>query len=684
VKFAEPLWLFGTLFALVVAVVFIAGGIGLRRATRRFGDPDRVKELVTSQASRPRAWKGLLIVLATALAFTALARPQYGRGTRLVPATNLDVVIVLDYSKSMYARDIVPSRIARAKAEVARLVRELSGARFGAVAFAGEPIGFPMTSDGAAIAQFFRQLEPNDMPVGGTAIARALEKARELLARDPKSQNHNRVILLVTDGEDLEGDPVAVAQSAANEGTSVHVVQIGGRTPEVIPEVAEDGSVIGIRKDTQGQPLTTSLSAEGEAQLGRVAEVASGQIIRSERGSTGIETITAELKRKMTEELAERIETVYADVYTYPLGLAILLLVLEAFVSEARRRKAVVAKTKASAALLSLFVVAFALAGCNWDPSRPFDRLAPEVEGALADLDAGAHHDAAATLQAYLQTGPCENGAIGTSDRVRQLPNASFDLGIALFHIGEQFGKPFGDEELGREDEPSPEEQQLAGLRWDQVECALRIALAIADDASNPAELRARAFYLAGNLEFLRRQYEAAVRHYDKALKLIPGFEDGGDSVGRDAAHNRAIALRRIEEENERDAGADADDEDASDSPDAGDDASDEEDQPDGSDGDSGSDDDAGADDAGEADSGSDSDGEDDGGSSEDAGGQQDQPQEQEPQAQDEPQPQPSEPPKANDVERMLDMFEAAPTFQQQDAKNRAQTIRLRRGMVDK
>src|SRR5690606_12595582 len=162
--------------------------------------------------------------------------------------------------------------------EVARLVRELAGARFGAVAFAGEPIGFPITSDGAAIAQFFRQLEPNDMPIGGTAIARALEKARELLARDPKSQNHNRVILLVTDGEDLEGDPVAVAQAAANDGTSIHVVQIGGRTPEVIPEVAEDGSIIGIRKDADGQPLTTALSAEGEAQLTRISEVASGQI----------------------------------------------------------------------------------------------------------------------------------------------------------------------------------------------------------------------------------------------------------------------------------------------------------------------------------------------------------------------------------------------------------------------
>ncbi len=114
-------------------------------------------------------------------------------------------MIVLDYSKSMYARDIAPSRTLRAKTEVAQLISTLPGARFGAVAFAGQPIAFPLTSDGPAISQFFRQMTPNDMPVGGTAIARALEAGHELLARDPLSKNHRKVMLLVTDGEDSRG-----------------------------------------------------------------------------------------------------------------------------------------------------------------------------------------------------------------------------------------------------------------------------------------------------------------------------------------------------------------------------------------------------------------------------------------------------------------------------------------------
>lgn len=342
-KFAEPWWLLGTCTALVVAGLSIWGGFALVAAIRRFGDPARMATLVTQTTGKRRAAKGVLIVFATALAFLAMAQPQYGRGTRLIPATNLDVVIVLDYSKSMYARDVTPSRIARAKAEVARLIKDLPGARFAAVAFAGEPIGFPLTSDGMAIAQFFRQLQPNDMPVGGTAIGRALSRANELLSRDPKSRDHRRVIVLITDGEDLEGNPVSVARSIGESKTTIHVVQIGSRTPETIPDVDPSGSVAGYRRGDDGQPMMTALTAEGEAQLVNIAEVTGGTVIRSERGSTGIDVLSTRLEQMMEAELSEKVETIYADVYFYPLGLALLLLLIETFLGQARKRRWVLA-----------------------------------------------------------------------------------------------------------------------------------------------------------------------------------------------------------------------------------------------------------------------------------------------------------------------------------------------------
>ncbi len=346
-RFAYDLWTYPAVILVVLAGVLLVAFAGMLvwssflrgRAEKRFGDPKLVEKLVTYDATQRRAAKGVLMVLALLCALVALARPQYGKGTRLIPATNVDVVLVLDYSKSMYARDVVPSRIARAKAEVAHLIQSVPGVRFAAVAFAGEPVSFPLTSDGGAIAQFFRQMNPNDMPVGGTATAKALERARELLQRDPTTKEHVRRIVLVTDGEDLEGDPVSVAQKCAQEGTVIDVVQIGGRAPEVIPQVDDNGKITGIRKDDDGKPLTTELSADGEAQLAKIAQTTGGVIVQSEQGTTGIDKITQRLSKMMREELSERVETVYDDVFWIPLLAALALLLNDALIFDTPWRK---------------------------------------------------------------------------------------------------------------------------------------------------------------------------------------------------------------------------------------------------------------------------------------------------------------------------------------------------------
>ena len=282
-----------------------------------------------------------MLVLAVLLAFVAAAQPQFGEGKRLIPRTNLDVVLVLDFSKSMYARDVQPSRIFRAKVEIERLIKLLRGARFGAVAFAGEPMGFPLTADGAAIAQFLRQLDPNDMPIGGTAIARALRQARDLLARDPKSRKHKRVIVLVTDGEDLEGNPVAVARNIGSEGTQIHVVQIGGLTGQPIPRVDKNGNFRGWRTTRDGRPLISKLSPEGQEQLQQIAEGSGGKLVRAAKGTTGIDEVARRLRHQMVHELSEKVENVYADVYYYPLLAALLLLLAELLLPEAPRREVV-------------------------------------------------------------------------------------------------------------------------------------------------------------------------------------------------------------------------------------------------------------------------------------------------------------------------------------------------------
>ena len=208
-----------------------------------------------------------------------------------------------------------------------------------------------------------------------------------------------------------------------------------------------------------------------------------------------------------------------------------------------------------------------ALAACGWDPSRPFDREAPQVNEALKEYDAGEAGTAADLLEDYLATGGCKEGNIGTPLRVRERSKGSFDLGLSMFKIAERFGHRFGDEE----NDAGFLDPNLKGLRSGQIECALHVVRAIAEDNGQAPGLRARARYLEGNLLFLNADYKEAVTAYDAALELVPAMGDAGpigasdsghtqyapDVVGADAAWNRAVALRRIEDKN-KDAGNDA------------------------------------------------------------------------------------------------------------------------------
>jgi hypothetical protein len=295
------------------------------------------------------------------------------------------------------------------------------------------------------------------------------------------------------------------------------------------------------------------------------------------------------------------------------------------------------------------------MAACGWDPSRPFDREAPAVKMALADLDAGDAASAAGRLEEYLSTGACSEGNIGAPPVLKKRPDGTFDLGLSLFRIGEQYGRRFGEEEIDAGVDEGTRAQRHA-----QIECARRVVDAIADDPALPLDLRARARYLQGNLAFLDGDYEGAVRAYDTELSLVPGQVDAGDPVGRDAAWNRAIALRRIDDKKDagQDAGQDA-------SHDAGRDAS----RDAGEDGSKGGQDSGGGQDAANDAGGNDS------GSAPppeppDAGGEP-------PDAQ-----APPPPPTSGEDERMLDQLESAPTLQQEEAK-RASKKRVR-GMADK
>jgi Ca-activated chloride channel family protein len=318
-----------------------------RRALARFGNPEIASQLVAGRSGPWRATRAVLFVAGIALAIVALAGPQWGTRTRVLRKRGVDVVIALDFSKSMLARDVRPNRIERAKAEVLRFVEELDGDRVGIVAFAGETMEFPMTTDYAALALFFEDLGPYDMPVGGTAIARALVASQRLLdragrrteaqerAEEASATGRSRIVILMTDGEDHEGDPIEAAHQLAEAGIRVYTIGIGSRTGEPIPTYAPDGTWTGYLRDDQGNLVQTALTEENEEQLREIARITGGQYFAAGRGGVGVEQIRAEMRRMRQEERRTRRVTVHEDRYALWLFPAFLLLVLESLLPEA-------------------------------------------------------------------------------------------------------------------------------------------------------------------------------------------------------------------------------------------------------------------------------------------------------------------------------------------------------------
>ncbi|MEM1415814.1 MAG: VWA domain-containing protein [Myxococcota bacterium] len=355
-------WRDGDLLWLLLLVP-LAAGMAIaawrlrQRALLRFGNPATVGVLVAGRAAPWRATRAVLRLLGLSLVIVALAGPRFGSRTQVLRKRGVDIVFALDFSKSMLARDVRPSRIERAKAELLRLIDGFAGHRVGVVPFAGETMELPMTTDYAAIGLFLRELGPYDMPVGGTALGRALtsagrllerartrrtERAEELTDAEAAALERSQVVILLTDGEDHEGDPVAVAEELAGEGIRIYTIGIGSRSGEPIPTYASDGTWTGYVRDENGQAVTTALTAENEAQLERIAEVSGGRYYRAERGDVGAREIAQLLEGLEQGDDETRRITVHEERYALALLPAFLLLLLEALLPEAwigRRRR---------------------------------------------------------------------------------------------------------------------------------------------------------------------------------------------------------------------------------------------------------------------------------------------------------------------------------------------------------
>jgi Ca-activated chloride channel family protein len=336
-RFAFPhaLWLL-----LALPAVVIGHGLALaarRRRLARLGDDTLVAKMTAGVSVARKLARAALVVFALALLIVALARPQAGGRARPSQQRGLDLVVALDFSRSMLAKDVYPSRLERAKRELGQLLDGLAGDRVGVVAFAGETLSYPATTDYAAVKLFWRDLGPWDMPVGGTAIGRAINAAlAELTAlRGKGGPTRGQAILLLTDGEDTDSEPLEAADQASKLGVRIFTVGVGSRSGELIPEYDGDGKVTGYVKDADGKYVTSRL---GEETLAEIARRTNGELFHADAKRFGVEDAARAIAGMKRTENEIRLVREYDEVYEFLLVPALLLLVAEACMSDRRRR----------------------------------------------------------------------------------------------------------------------------------------------------------------------------------------------------------------------------------------------------------------------------------------------------------------------------------------------------------
>ena len=277
--------------------------------------------------ARTRAW---LWLAAAGFLLLALARPQWGFHWQEVRRRGLDLMFVLDTSRSMTAQDLKPNRLQQAKWAIRDLVQTLRGDRAGLVAFAGSSfLQCPLTLDYAAFLMTLDDVYSGIIPRGGTAIEQALRKALDSFEEKVQS---DRVILLITDGDDHEGDPRSLIPELKKRGIRVFAVGIGSLEGDLLPSPEPGG---GYFKDRSGKMVKSALH---EDVLEALAVGTGGAYVRAVPGENSLETaftqVLSGLKRAEGESKMIR---AYEDRFAWPVGLALLLLAVEAAMPERRR-----------------------------------------------------------------------------------------------------------------------------------------------------------------------------------------------------------------------------------------------------------------------------------------------------------------------------------------------------------
>lgn len=328
-RFAEPSsFLFLILIFLLTVFVFWAIS-RKKKLLARFGDlPLIMKNAPYISFARQRT-KLVILLLGLVLAVLALARLQFGTHLELLKREGIDIVVALDLSNSMLARDMKPNRMEKAKQEIRGIIERLKGDRIGLIAFAGEGfIQCPLTLDYSAARFLLSAMDNSTVSVQGTSLTSAIEMASKSF--NQKERKH-KVLLLLTDGEDHEGGAIEAAEAARKEGIKIYTVGIGNPAGEPIPILDRQGQQLGFKKDKNGEVIVSKLD---DITLQKIALATGGKYYHASAGEIELDKIFDEINDMEKKELEGTLVTRFDDRYQWPLLLAIFLIAGEFFLSE--------------------------------------------------------------------------------------------------------------------------------------------------------------------------------------------------------------------------------------------------------------------------------------------------------------------------------------------------------------
>ncbi|MBU3911595.1 MAG: VWA domain-containing protein [Candidatus Omnitrophica bacterium] len=317
----------------IMAVFFIYVSARKRRDLKIFGDKATLERLSLSKSITKERWKKALLVTAAGFLIISLARPQIGTRLTMTRRQGVDVMIAVDTSASMLAQDIKPNRLEKAKLEISSLIDKLKGDRAGILTFSGDSfVQCPLTLDYNAAKMFLGIIEAGMMPKPGTAIGDAIRTATESFI---KKERRHKVLILLTDGEDHETNPVRAAQEARKEGVIIYTIGIGTKSGEPIPVVDESGKVAGHKKDKNGNVVLSRLD---DTTLQKIALVTDGKYYNATPSEFELDKIYDEISKMQKKELSNRLFAQYEDRFQYFLAIALILLCVEFAIGDRRKQ----------------------------------------------------------------------------------------------------------------------------------------------------------------------------------------------------------------------------------------------------------------------------------------------------------------------------------------------------------